>query len=118
MPMGIFSVGDRVTCDFHHGIPATVTALVGDGFKYVLDRPHDLGPRHGFITDGTAFLTDGWRHKNHWEHCDHCGVQVLICGTCLNNCCNGGHGEVDGMPCPDCDSAYREQAKRFTKEQP
>lgn len=67
MPMGIFSVGDRVTCDFHHGIPATITRLLDglsprSGFDYTLDRPHELGPRHGFITSGTAFITDGWRH--------------------------------------------------------
>lgn len=48
---------------------------------------------------------------NVWEFCDHCECDVLICGTCGNNCCNGGHGEVDGNPCPDCDAAYAEQAK-------
>lgn len=62
MPIGIFSVGDRVTCAFHHDIPATITGLVGEGFEYVLDRPHELGPRYGVITNGTAFTTENWRH--------------------------------------------------------
>jgi hypothetical protein len=48
---------------------------------------------------------------NYWEFCDHCERDVLICGTCGNNCCNGGHGEVDGKPCSDCNAAYAEQAK-------
>lgn len=63
---GRWSVGDRVTCDFHHGIPATITRLLDEegypgGFAYVLDRPHHLGPRHGFIESGQAFDTSGWR---------------------------------------------------------
>lgn len=55
-------VGDRVTSDFHHGIPATITALrEGGGFDYVLDEAHDLGPRHGQITSGSAYDSTGWR---------------------------------------------------------
>ena len=55
---------------------------------------------------------------NHrWEYCDHCEHEVIICGTCGNNCCNGGYGEVMGpapgttMVCPDCPSAYNLQSK-------
>lgn len=34
-----------------------------------------------------------------------CGPAVL-CGTCGNNTCNAGRGELpNGDPCPDCDSA-------------
>jgi hypothetical protein len=55
--------------------------------------------------------------KHHWEYCDHCEADVVICGTCGNNCCNGGYGEVMGpepdttMKCPDCPSAYELQNK-------
>lgn len=63
MPMGIWSVGDRVTCEFHHRIPATITGLTErGGFTYKLDSAHELGPRHGFITNGEAFDTSGWWH--------------------------------------------------------
>ena len=60
-----WKVGDRVTCDFHHGIPATITRLLDDeghpgGFAYQLDRPHSLGPRHGYIENGQAFDTSRW----------------------------------------------------------
>ncbi len=46
------------------------------------------------------------------SYCDHCEMEIIVCGTCGNNCCNGGHGEVIGpepgttMECPDCNSAY------------
>ncbi len=55
--------------------------------------------------------------KHRWEYCDHCETDVVICGTCGNNCCNGGYGEVMGvepcttMTCPDCPSAYDLQDK-------
>lgn len=62
-PAPVFAVGDRVTCDFYRGAPATVTALlITGGFAYTLDKPHDLGPRYGQIVDGKAFDTNGWRH--------------------------------------------------------
>ena len=35
--------------------------------------------------------------------CDHA---VVICGTCDNNCCNGGYGTVNDADCADCPSAY------------
>jgi len=42
-----------------------------------------------------------------WEYCNHCNARVVICGTCGNNTCNGGHGTLlDGSDCPDCKSAY------------
>lgn len=34
-----------------------------------------------------------------------CGPAIR-CGTCGNNTCNGGYGEVDGKHCPDCPEAY------------
>lgn len=55
--------------------------------------------------------------EHHWEYCDHCETDVVICGTCGNNCCNGGSGEVIGpepgttMKCPDCQYAYEMQDK-------
>lgn len=32
---------------------------------------------------------------------------MVICGTCGNNSCNGGYGEVDGKTCADCEGAYK-----------
>lgn len=55
-------VGARVISDFHRGIAATINEkLPGGAFRYVLDEPHHLGPRHGYITEGTVFTRDGWR---------------------------------------------------------
>lgn len=44
-------------------------------------------------------------HK--WEYCGHCKHEVVICGKCGNNTCNGGHGTVDGKECDACESAYQ-----------
>jgi hypothetical protein len=41
-----------------------------------------------------------------WEYCDHCEHDVVICGACGNNTCNGGSGTIDGKPCEHCDDAY------------
>lgn len=55
---------------------------------------------------------------NHtWRYCTLCECEMVICGTCGNNCCNGGSGEVDGKPCPDCDSAYAMQYERWEQQQ-
>lgn len=43
-------------------------------------------------------------HK--WGYCDHCEHDVVLCGKCGNNTCNGGYGEVDGKQCDVCESAY------------
>lgn len=49
------------------------------------------------------------RLKHTWDICPMCGPMVR-CGTCGNNCCNGGRGELpDGSPCPDCHEAYEIQ---------
>ena len=42
-----------------------------------------------------------------WEYCDLCEHDVVICGACGNNTCNGGSGIVDGKPCEHCDDAYK-----------
>lgn len=44
--------------------------------------------------------------EHHWEYCDHCEHDVVICGKCGNNTCNGGYGTVDGKECDACPSAY------------
>ena len=31
---------------------------------------------------------------HYFSYCDHCERQVVICGSCGNNTCNGGYGEV------------------------
>lgn len=43
-------------------------------------------------------------------YCSMCETDMVKCGTCGNNCCNGGSGEVDGDDCPDCEDAYDMQA--------
>jgi uncharacterized CHY-type Zn-finger protein len=42
-----------------------------------------------------------------WSYCSHCRRDMVICGKCGNNCCNGGYGN-DGK-CDACPSAYEEQ---------
>lgn len=48
--------------------------------------------------------------KHYWMFCSSCNTDVVICGTCGNNCCNGGNGTIIKggveIECPDCDSAY------------
>lgn len=56
----VIQVGDRVACDFHHMIPATVTSLEDGGFCYELDWAHELGPRQGWIEGGWAKDFSGW----------------------------------------------------------
>ena len=45
--------------------------------------------------------------KHTWEYCDLCGHDIVICGKCGNNTCNGGYGTVDGKECDACESAYQ-----------
>ena len=57
---------------------------------------------------------------HHREYCGNCETDMVVCGTCGNNCCNGGYGEVIGkepgttMTCPDCPAAYELQRKGKT----
>lgn len=46
--------------------------------------------------------------KHRWDYCDLCEINIVLCGTCGNNTCNGGYGEVDGKECSDCPYAYDE----------
>lgn len=46
--------------------------------------------------------------RNYRSYCSHCETDVVICGKCGNNTCNGGYGVVDGVECDQCPSAYRE----------
>ena len=34
--------------------------------------------------------TNRKKREHHWEYCDECEVWMVVCGTCGNNCCNGG----------------------------
>lgn len=54
--------------------------------------------------------------KHHWIHCDLCDHEVVICGKCGNNTCNGGYGEVDGKECDVCPSAYELYFKGVNNE--
>jgi hypothetical protein len=53
--------------------------------------------------------------KDHtWFVCTMCGPAVR-CGTCGNNCCNGGYGSWplnSKKLCPDCPRAYKVQDKQ------
>jgi hypothetical protein len=49
---------------------------------------------------------------HYWTYCNHCETDVVICGVCGNNCCNGGYGQVDGKTCEACPSAYQMQMDR------
>ena len=44
--------------------------------------------------------------EHYWSYCEHCDHDVVICGKCGNNTCNGGYGEVDAKECDTCPSAY------------
>lgn len=50
-----------------------------------------------------------YSHKIDW--CEQCERNVVLCGKCGNNTCNGGHGKVldqngDLIECDACESAY------------
>lgn len=45
-------------------------------------------------------------NDHRWSYCDCCEHEVVICGKCGNNACNGGYGEVDDKECDACKSAY------------
>lgn len=57
--------------------------------------------------------------NNYITYCTHCGTDVVICGKCGNNCCNGGYGEifteVPGVMkvCDQCPSAYLMQDEQY-----
>ena len=56
------------------------------------------------------------KNEHYWDVCTSCGPMVR-CGTCGNNCCNGGSGELDdGSKCQDCESAYKKQETGPTNE--
>ncbi len=46
-------------------------------------------------------------HK--WAYCAHCENTMVVCGSCGNNCCNAGYGQIDGVECKDCHAAYELQ---------
>lgn len=50
--------------------------------------------------------------KHTLSHCSLCESDMVLCGTCGNNCCNGSYGPKAGvdMSCPDCPEAYDHQA--------
>lgn len=51
-------------------------------------------------------------NSHSFSFCSHCERNTVICGSCGNNTCNGGYGEVMSsnpekmMLCTDCPSAY------------
>jgi len=73
-------------------------------FRLKEDAVHTLKEHFGF----------GYAHGHRWDYCAHCGHDVVICGKCGNNTCNGGHGTVDGGECDVCESAYELYLKSMT----
>ena len=56
--------------------------------------------------------------KHSWIYCDLCEDDVVVCGKCGNNCCNGMYGQFDGVACDACPSAYELYFKGNKDEQP
>lgn len=56
-------------------------------------------------------MTEAPRVDHKWSYCGLCEADVVLCGTCGNNCCNGGYGSIGGKDCPDCPSAYETQER-------
>ncbi len=52
--------------------------------------------------------------KNTLSYCTLCKRDVVLCGVCGNNTCNGGYGEINGSRCKNCPSAYEEDKMMFT----
>lgn len=52
--------------------------------------------------------------EHRWAFCDLCADEMVICGQCGNNCCNGCYGEIDGKPCDACPSAYDKQDREYS----
>jgi hypothetical protein len=59
-----------------------------------------VGIRGASMSEADYFLA----HR--WSFCDHCDGPMVLCGKCGNNTCNGGYGEVLGVLCDACPSAY------------
>ncbi len=53
---------------------------------------------------------------HYWSYCNLCETNMVICGTCGNNCCNGGYGQINGKQCPDCPFAYQLQSEGLEEE--
>ena len=51
--------------------------------------------------------------KNYKAYCQQCEQDVIICGKCGNNTCNGGYGEVDGVQCDQCPQAYEDYMEMY-----
>lgn len=51
---------------------------------------------------------------NYKQYCYHCDRDIIVCGKCGNNTCNGGYGELPTadpdimVKCDQCPSAYEE----------
>ncbi len=58
---------------------------------------------------GNATKANMIKSKHTLSYCPGCRTEMVRCGTCNNNCCNGGSGQIDGNVCPDCDDAYDAQ---------
>jgi len=49
-------------------------------------------------------------YKHLVGYCDLCDTEMIFCGKCGNNCCNGGYGTLEnGLECDACPEAYKKQ---------
>ena len=54
-----------------------------------------------------------------WGWCKLCGGSFVYCPKCGNNCCNGGHGKLNGEVCDVCPLTYQYQKLAWeTKSDP
>jgi len=57
--------------------------------------------------------------KFEWGWCETCGGTFVYCPKCGNNCCNAGHGFLNGENCDICSLAYQYQKLAWeTKKDP
>jgi hypothetical protein len=54
--------------------------------------------------------------QHQWVYCDMCGHDVVVCGKCGNNTCNGGYGTVNSKECDACPSAYDLYLKKMNNK--
>ncbi len=60
------------------------------------------------------------KSKHTLSYCPGCQTEMVKCGSCNNNCCNGGNGKANGSgpggtgpDCPDCNDAYDVQTMHW-----
>jgi hypothetical protein len=56
-------------------------------------------------------------YKHEIQYCTQCQTDMIVCGKCGNNCCNGGYGTLpDGTKCDACPEAYKLQDEMWAEQ--